>query len=795
MSKLIRHTQKRGTALFVALQLTALIVLSLICFVDSPRQSPNKDVALASSQSQISKDADATQTAQTSTAPMSRDALRRSAHFATKLYEPLNTQVFTLATSRAAQAHNTDLPNDATLTTDREDYPPFSYVYFHGSGFQPGETVDLLVVETDPIQQSFEPWTVVADENGELDTSWYVYPSDFNGASFLATATGETSQLTASVTFTDAIGNGNMQVSPSTAVPSSTGNSFTFNFRSPNATFAASSYVTVVVPVGWTAPQTTNSGNPGFVSATPAPGSTGVTVASTAVTGTGPWTVTVTFQLTTAGDLNGFDLIYAGGGTKVTAPSTAGFHAFTAGSHNGAGGGSSPIDSSPNILVTSSTTNIFQRGGSANANSVSSGTTLAIAKPIGVVANDIMIVNIQTKSATGTCPSNVCPSPFVSSTDWTEIAEQNFEQGGANHRTALLYRVADGTDAAVTSYTFTLDTATQGAKGDIAAFANVSTTSPFDATPCNYTFTTSNSGFSGVSCPGGTPNPSGNGITTVSANAAILMFGAASENNGIFGCLTGSPGNLVLREIYGDIGDPNGTAFGAWVIKATAGSTGPGAGTIGHQDRWAAILIALKPAPVASPTPTATATFTPTATATFTPTATATLTPTATATFTPTATATFTPTATATSTPTATATAATISGTITIKGGAELNSGSVNTATRVTGWLNGSGALPTVVSRSGSFTSVSVGATVTMAAPWNFNSGPLPALWSVGAFTFNLTASTITQQGNGFLAVSGTGTIMGNGFAPTPGSWKFSTQNPPANNVFSFSASTTASPP
>ena len=137
--------------------------------------------------------------------------------------------------------------------------------------------------------------------------------------------------------------------------------------------------------------------------------------------------------------------------------------------------------------------------------------------------------------------------------------------------------------------------------------------------------------------------------------------------------------------------------------------------------------------------------------------------------------------------------AAPITGSITIKGGAHLDSTSANTATQVTGWLNGSGAKPTVASRSGNFTSVPAGATMTMAAPWNFNSpSGLANLWSVGGFTFNLTTSTITQQGNGFLSVTGTGTIIGNGFAPTPGSWRFSTQNPPANSVFSFSASTTA---
>ena len=140
--------------------------------------------------------------------------------------------------------------------------------------------------------------------------------------------------------------------------------------------------------------------------------------------------------------------------------------------------------------------------------------------------------------------------------------------------------------------------------------------------------------------------------------------------------------------------------------------------------------------------------------------------------------------------------AAPINGSITIKGGAHLNTTSVNTATQVTGWLNGNNLPPTVVSRSGDFaTFVNVGAPVTMAAPWNFNSGPLPGLWSVGGFTFNLTASSIVLQGNGFLSVSGTGMITGNGFDPTPGSWRFTTQNPPANGVFSFSASTTASPP
>ena len=142
----------------------------------------------------------------------------------------------------------------------------------------------------------------------------------------------------------------------------------------------------------------------------------------------------------------------------------------------------------------------------------------------------------------------------------------------------------------------------------------------------------------------------------------------------------------------------------------------------------------------------------------------------------------------------ATLEAAQINGTITFRGGEELNTGSVNTATRVIGWHDQNLASPKVVSRSGDFsTFVNVGDSVAMTAPWIFGSGR-SGLWSVGNFTFDLTTSTIVHQGNGTLNITGTGTISGNGFDPTPGSWSFSTQNPPANGVFSFSGATAATP-
>lgn len=106
-----------------------------------------------------------------------------------------------------------EAPNGATLYTDRQDYPPYSYVYINGTGFEPGETVNMIVVELDPVQQSFEPWDVVADENGNIATSWYISSQELIGATMQVTATGQTSGLTASATFTDA---NNLSYSPST---------------------------------------------------------------------------------------------------------------------------------------------------------------------------------------------------------------------------------------------------------------------------------------------------------------------------------------------------------------------------------------------------------------------------------------------------------------------------------------------------------------------------------------------------------------------------------------------------
>ncbi len=126
-----------------------------------------------------------------------------------------------------------------------------------------------------------------------------------------------------------------------------------------------------------------------------------------------------------------------------------------------------------------------------------------------------------------------------------------------------------------------------------------------------------------------------------------------------------------------------------------------------------------------------------------------------------------------------------INGAITFAGGAIFDTDSLATATRVNDFRD-----VTVMSRDNDFESfVNVGDSVVMAEPWIFNpSTPTPNLWSVGGFTFDLDTATIVLQNASFLLITGTGTISGNGFDATPGTWSFTSQEPDANGVFSFSS-------
>lgn len=118
---------------------------------------------------------------------------------------------------------------------------------------------------------------------------------------------------------------------------------------------------------------------------------------------------------------------------------------------------------------------------------------------------------------------------------------------------------------------------------------------------------------------------------------------------------------------------------------------------------------------------------------------------------------------------------------------------SLATATQVDLWNSSF-----VLQRTLDFTATTnPGDPVTMSVPWIFNpSTPLPSLWMVGNFTFDLTSSLILNQSPTFLNVRSTGFLSGNGFDTTPAIWTFSvSQSDGGNsNTFVFQSSTVAVP-
>lgn len=119
-------------------------------------------------------------------------------------------------------------------------------------------------------------------------------------------------------------GPGQITVTPATIKAGSTGNTLKFAYTSPAGSGAVHLAVTVQIPAGWTPPQHSAATSPGFVRVVLA-GCTRGSISS--VSGSGPWTVTAAGYCPPSG---GLTLTYAGGGTRVTAPSSPGSYPFPA---------------------------------------------------------------------------------------------------------------------------------------------------------------------------------------------------------------------------------------------------------------------------------------------------------------------------------------------------------------------------------------------------------------------------------------------------------------------------------
>ena len=116
-----------------------------------------------------------------------------------------------------------------TIQTDQGDYPPGTTVNITGSGFTPGETVTITLVES-PLIDTHGPYTVTADGNGNVTDASFTTDQHDVDVRFWLSAAG-TSGRQAQNTFTD-----------NTNVKSATVNTFTS--QSANCTATQSSTFT-----------------------------------------------------------------------------------------------------------------------------------------------------------------------------------------------------------------------------------------------------------------------------------------------------------------------------------------------------------------------------------------------------------------------------------------------------------------------------------------------------------------------------------------------------------------------
>ena len=269
-----------------------------------------------------------------------------------------------------------------TVQTDQNDYPPGTTVTMNGSGFKPGETITIQLVES-PLIDTHGPYTVQADANGNFtDTS---FMTDLHDVSvlFYLTATGGTSGFQAQNTFTDgnaSSGDGTMTVSPLIVAAGSTGNSFTFTFTSQNGKdFNAGSQATILVPSGWTAP---TSGNVTVTNGTCTAASLGT------ISGSGPWTIPI--NMTCPGGDN-FTVAYGG----VTAPTAAGSNTFTTKTKQN-GGSLTSISTSPSVTVQAASKLVFGQ----QPTSTQAGASITPAVTVKVEDANGDLVNTSTASVT-----------------------------------------------------------------------------------------------------------------------------------------------------------------------------------------------------------------------------------------------------------------------------------------------------------------------------------------------------------------------------------------------------------
>jgi uncharacterized repeat protein (TIGR01451 family) len=121
------------------------------------------------------------------------------------LTEPISDPT-ALTPPRVAFA-TTTTENGLTISTDKDDYAPGETVRFTGSGWLPGDVLDIVLTD-DPLTHDPHRWSVNVAEDGTFQDATYVVDEGDLNVKFTLTATSRATGQSLTVTFTD----GNVRV-------------------------------------------------------------------------------------------------------------------------------------------------------------------------------------------------------------------------------------------------------------------------------------------------------------------------------------------------------------------------------------------------------------------------------------------------------------------------------------------------------------------------------------------------------------------------------------------------------
>jgi hypothetical protein len=311
------------------------------------------------------------------------------------------------------------MAQSATVITDQADYAPGTIVTITGSGWQPGETVTLQLLES-PLIDTHPDMTAVADVNGDIFNNQFSPDSHDVDITFTLTAIGGTSGLQAQTTFTDAITLDTVSVGSqvgiiTTGIVGSASYPVCITYHGSNS--AVSFSVISGLPAGVTSSFSPNS-TPTNPSQCPTTATT-LTLTTTAAVAAGTYTFTV--QATGGGTVTSTGtLLVAGSASKLV---------FT----------NAPVTVTAGVCSTALT--VQSRDSSGNPSNVTSTETLAPSGPAGasfyidntcttVVTGSNLTIPGGSNSATFFFKDTVAGSPVV-----TVTGTGAFTANGANAAT------------------------------------------------------------------------------------------------------------------------------------------------------------------------------------------------------------------------------------------------------------------------------------------------------------------------------------------------------------------------